>query len=705
MNKRIKNMAEKALAGDSFPEPVPVVIKDKSDLEDPIRIAEGLRDYLLKQPIDIRSNELIVDRYRFNKCEYPSDYYKRAGHINTNKAWSACCHASAPNDLYYWGWTHLSLDYGLILSQGLKKYIENIEKSQVEHRNNPQKNRLLEGMKISLKAIQERSLKYADKGMELAAKTKSNDEKNHYQTIASHCRKVPMYPAETFHEAIQSVWTMFLINPDSLGRIDQYLYPYFRNETKQGTLSEEHALELLQELFVKVFETQVDNLALPISGHNHLVVGGYLADGSDGYNPLSALIMEAIADLPTYRPQVSFRYTSKTTPETILYITKLNKRCPNIVFVNDEPRIPGMVKGGISYEDATEYTVIGCNEWAICGKSKFDLAHINLVHSLTNLLFNKKEKACSARTYDEFYAMYEESLRRDILSIADDYIAYYKEQAKDINVLTSALIEDCVKKAESYTNGGPKYHGLSFSFNGLSNVADSLSVIKQFVFEEKELKLNELINVLEKDWRDSESIRNNILKNARFFGNDDDYVDSLAEDIVNSIFDTREKISHPYLKNAFFGSFVGATQPNITLGKKTPATPDGRMNGEGFTMGVSQSFGKDKTGMTALLKSISKLDYSKFCGYIVSNLKMDPKMVDSDEKMQRVAQMFHAFLKLGGMQLQINYISTDELREAQKHPERYKNLMVRVTGYSGFFTAFDKDLQEDIIRRTEYKHA
>lgn len=206
--------------------------------------------------------------------------------------------------------------------------------------------------------------------------------------------------------------------------------------------------------------------------------------------------------------------------------------------------------------------------------------------------------------------------------------------------------------------------------------------------------------MLKNNYDGFENERKMILSKGRFFGNDDDYADSIAESIIDSIYEIRNDIKSDDINTLVIGSFVGATHPNIIFGKMTAATPDGRRNGDSFTMGITQSEGKDKNGLTALLNSIAKLDYRKFCGCIVSNIKLDKSIINTDEKLTKLSQIYHTFLKNGGMQLQINYLSQEELIEAQKKPEEYKNLVVRVTGYSGYFTRFDTDLQNDIIRRT-----
>ncbi len=407
------------------------------------------------------------------------------------------------------------------------------------------------------------------------------------------------------------------------------------------------------------------------------------------------MILEAIADLPTYRPQASFRYTARTSAETMRYITEMNWRSQLIVFVNDEARIKGMMDCGFAWEDAVNYTVIGCNEWAI-GKSKLDLAHVNLVHALQTAIYDMDAPA----SFEDFYAHFEQAVQADFRRIIAEYAKFAQATRSDVDVLTSIFHDDCIENATSFTDNGTRYYGLTMSFNSLSNVADALSAIRQFVYEEQRWTWQELRDALNANWAGYEEMRRAILREGRFFGNDDEQADGLASRVVDTLYAAKQQVSSPDIRNLVIGSFVGATHPNIIFGKMTRATPDGRHDGDAFTMGVSQSDGKDKKGMTALLKSIAALDYSKLCGCVVSNLKMDKKMADTPEKREKLATIFHTFLKLGGMQLQINYISTEELLEAQQHPEQYSNLLVRVTGYSGFFTRFDKDLQDNIIRRT-----
>ncbi len=693
MNERIKKMAEKALRGDFAAVTDVKYEPERSDRT--IDIGLGLKEYLKLQPIGFCENEYLADRYRFfgigsvPSCYYTRSFGERDSHWHT-------LNSDNPSEVFYWGWTHVAIDFEYILNNGLEAYYGRIEKSKKNHAEDAEKTEFLESMKLCLDGICRRYEMYRKKAVEMAEAEQNEEQKKILLRFADTFSRIPLKPAKSFFDAVQFTWLAFLLAPDSLGRIDRYLLPFYRKDLKNGVITEDFAFELLEELFVKVFEHQSYNQGMDISGHNHLVVGGYLKDGTDGFNELSRVILEAIVDLPTHRPQASFRYTKLTTPETMRYITEMNKKSQLIVFVNDEPRIDGMVACGIEREDAVNYSVIGCNEWSVIGKSRLDLAHVNLVHSIQQTIYENNAPG----TYDEFYKVFEQELKKDFDTIIRKYTDYARAIATENNVLTSVFHDDCIENALSMSRGGTKYYGLTMSFNSISNAADSLSVIKQFVYDEKRFTFDEVLNALKNNWQGYEEMRNIILKEGRFFGNDDDYADDIAKCIVDSIYAAKEQMSSPYIKNLIVGSFVGATHPNIVMGRLTKATPDGRYNGEEFTMGISQSQGKDKNGITALLKSIAKLDYGKFCGCVVSNLKMDKAMADTPEKLDRLASIYHTFLKMGGMQLQINYLSTEELLEAQKTPENYSNLLVRVTGYSGFFTRFDEALQNDIIKRT-----
>ncbi len=321
MNNRIEKLAKKALSGDIYPQEVSYEPENAKTSADTGR---AIAKYLSLQTRELREDEYLADRYRFSGMwSVPTCYYRNVGG-KWSEYWQSLCY-NRPTNLFYWGWTHVALDYEYLLNNGFSAYYERIEKSKQEYSNDAKKLDYLEGMRLCLDGLCARYDAYRELATELAQKEQKEERKASLLRLADTFTRIPKNRAESFFDAVQFAWIGFSIAPDSLGRIDQYLLPYYRNDLKNGVITEEFAFELLEELFIKVHETQANNNQ-DISGHNHLVVGGYLKDGTDGFNELSKLILEAIVDLPTHRPQASFRYTKYTTPETMRYITEMNKK-------------------------------------------------------------------------------------------------------------------------------------------------------------------------------------------------------------------------------------------------------------------------------------------------------------------------------------------------------------------------------------------
>jgi len=251
------------------------------------------------------------------------------------------------------------------------------------------------------------------------------------------------------------------------------------------------------------------------------------------------------------------------------------------------------------------------------------------------------------------------------------------------------------------TNGGGKYHIASITLDGMISVGDSLSVIRQFVYEDKSITMEELINALQANWFGYEELMHKIQNEGKFYGNDDDDADNMVVRLVNSVHEHTKDKETVFGGRFQFGSIVGYNPSNIYFGALLPATPDGRYDGDPFCIGMGQVDGKDKTSLTALLKSVAKVDYSKFGGPVVLNIKVDKQLVSSQDKLDKMAELYHSYFKLGGVQLQPNYLSSEELLKAQQQPGQYTNLRVRVSGFSGYFTKLSRELQDDVIRRTD----
>jgi formate C-acetyltransferase len=378
------------------------------------------------------------------------------------------------------------------------------------------------------------------------------------------------------------------------------------------------------------------------------------------------------------------------------------------MFLNDEVILAGLDRLAVPREDAVNYSMSGCNELILTGQSQMGSAegHINLLRALEKTLgqcFVHAGETSSAKTFDDFYDAYGRMLKKDIdiileISESRDLLAMRQSM-----LLPSLLTDGCIESGLPITKGGAKYNFCTWCAAGLINLADSLSVIRQFVFEEKSIGLSDFAAMLHADWEGYEDVRADILKRGHFFGNDDDAADSL----VNRVIDTlcafvEEKV--PVRGGKYtFGTLAGYELAHIAFGRNTGATPDGRHAGDEFAATIAAGPGKDRNGVTAFLKSASKIEYVKIPSAVTVGVHLERSMTDSDHKIDLLTSLLQTYFKMGGVHLQINYISADELAKAQENPQAYRNLRVRVTGFSGFFTQFDKDLQDEIISRTAHR--
>ena len=439
------------------------------------------------------------------------------------------------------------------------------------------------------------------------------------------------------------------------------------------------------------------------SSDNHFCIGGYTPEGTDGYNELSELIIEAYLELPIWRPTISFRYTKHTTAKTMRHITRINKKNMNVVMVNDEPRLKSYTDMGVSFEDAVNYTTVGCNEtqlqgYGICNGG----VNSNIGRSIALLFEEHRDECIAAGDFESFWKIYVKYLRIDVEDTMNFIDNCHRKRSKDISMIASLLNEGCIDNAREVTKGGGKYNFFASSFDGVICAADSLSIVKQFVYDENRVPMETLIQALNNNWAGYGDLRSQILKDGRFYGNDDDQPDLLLKQIIDEIHNCSKDRLNIFGGHFLFGSYVGYNPSNTYFAALLPATPDGRYDGETFCIGMNQLDNKDHTSLTALLRSAAKVDYSRFSGPVVLNLKIDQRMADSDEKLDKLAALYETYFRLGGMQLQPTYITTEELLRAQKQPDEHRNLRVRVSGFSGNFVLLGKEIQEEVIRRTDY---
>ncbi len=622
-----------------------------------------------------------------------------------SKGWEAFAEKYSPyeNKIFMPGGNHLTANFDYVLKNGISGLIKKIEETQKTTKE-PDKKVFLEKLCATARSAVEWVLAYGDVLSAAAEKERSKERRQELAAMANICRRIPYLPATSFREAIQSYYFVFvLFMPDGLGRIDQYLYPYYISDIENGKITRKEALDLTEELFIKMFCWLGKDEKR--SGNHHGVVGGYTADGECGHNEYTSVILEAITEIPVWRPQISYRVTAKTTSEQLCEAIGAHCKRPDLImFLNDDVIVNGLVGAGVAYEDAVGYSSSGCNETVLTGCSQPGALEglINIMHSLEQLLKDSK-KLKTINDFDEFYKAFEESLYKDLEIVFEYSFERDVLESQRSLFIRSLFTEGCITSATPITKGGSKYNFCSWCLTGLVNLADSLSIIRQTVFEEKRFTLLDVSEMLAANWKGFEAQRSYILNSGRYFGNDDDYVDLLINRVASSVNRFAENYT-PYRKGRYlFGTLTGYELSHVVFGNNTGASLDGRYAGEPLCASITAYPGADKSGVTAYLKSAAKLSGDLIRSSTVVNLKLDKSFTESPEKRELLTALLQTYFRLGGIQLQINYLSADELIKAQAEPEKYRSLRVRITGFSDYFVSLDNDLQNEIILRTAHE--
>jgi formate C-acetyltransferase len=441
-------------------------------------------------------------------------------------------------------------------------------------------------------------------------------------------------------------------------------------------------------------------------GESHFCIGGYLPDGEDGFTELSRLIVESLIDLPTYIPQVTLRWTKKTPREAFRFMLDCERRDPHkrIAFQNDEKRIKCYTEiCGIPFEKAVGYTTVGCNEPAFLGAITGSNSKINFLRS-TESVFHKKSKLIeNAKSFDEFFEVFKAELFSDLTRAYkyDDF--YNKQRSGDINYISSLFFRDCIENAKSLTQGGGNTVIASAVCIGIPNVIDSLCVVKQFVFDEKLFTMHELIGALGANWQGYEDMRTLIVKKGKFFGNDDETSNYVAQRLYSEIYEFLKDKTNLFGYHWLIGDLIGYNVHHKWFGERTKATPDGRYDGEMLKFGLGQSGGHDREGLAALLNSIAKADPDAIgCGATVTNITIDEKLIKNDDNFEKTVDMLLTYFQNGGVHFQLTYVSKEDLIKAKCTPDDYKHLRVRVSGFSDYFVNLNEAIQDDVIARTEH---
>lgn len=557
--------------------------------------------------------------------------------------------------------------------------------------------------------------KYALEAQRLLEKEQDKNRAEELKKIRDNCRIVPRQPAQTFAQAVQSLWFAHMINTwedyinaNSLGRLDQILYPYYKRDIENGTLTKGEAFELLCCLWLKLYRDY---------DVQQSCVGGADKEGNSAVNELSYLMLDVTEALGFVRC-LSVRYSPRTekafVQRALEVVGHVQKGIP--FFFNDDVMVPALVSHGISLEDARDYTQIGCVETVIPGKSNPHAVsgRCNFLRGMEYALNNgcsmiNPELTPGLETgepegFKSFEQLKEAVFKQvgNMLESTCERVKYWLKPAgrHDLRPYKSLLTQGCLESGRDFNERGAKYDYYQIDFMGIPNLADSLEAIRELVYKNKRYTLEQLIYQLKNDWPD-EAMRLDFLNKAPKFGNDIQSVDSLAAEIVDYGCEKLRELSEKYGMDFHAQPFTFIWM--IGEGRVGAASPDGRRRGENIAYSVSPMQGRDFNGFTALINSLCAFPTKKTPGTTSAIVEVEPKLF-SDKNIPVFADIMLAAAEKGLSNVQFNVVDADTLRSAQLHPENYRNLAVRVSGFSQKFYLLDRDMQDHIIERTKHKY-
>ena len=612
------------------------------------------------------------------------------------------------------GQGHIIIDYPRLLENGLAALVTEIKAVRQQH---PQ-NSFYQAVLILLEASQRHILRYAALADDMAAVCGDGQRRKELETIADISRHNAVHRPEDFWQACQLFWYMNIIlqyesnaSSISLGRFDQYMLPYYQASLNRGQ-DPQFLQELLESLWVKcndIVLLRSTNSARYFAGFPTgytALLGGLTETGRSAVNILSFLSLDAYQNVRLPQPNLGVRVNElidrpflRKTAETI----RLGTGIPQIF--NDEVVIPAFLNRGVSLEDARDYSVVGCVELSIPGRTYglHDIAMFNLLKVMEIVMLENESNPDI--TWDGLINQIRDKIRYYIkLMVEGSNICDIGHRDWAPVPLLSSFIEDCVQHGQDITAGGARYNFSGVQGIGIANLSDSLHALKGMVFEQKRLSFAELIAVLKANFQtpEGEKIRARLINRFEKYGNDIDEVDNISADLLRFYCKEVEQYQNPRGGQFTPGSYT--VSAHVPLGSVVGATPDGRLAGEQLADGgLSPMLGQDVQGPTAVLKSVSKLDNFLLSNGTLLNVKFTPATLAGDSGLNKLADFLQAFTRLRLQHIQFNVVNADTLREAQQRPQDFAGLVVRVAGYSAFFVELSQEIQDDIIRRTAHQ--
>ncbi|WP_319738351.1 formate C-acetyltransferase/glycerol dehydratase family glycyl radical enzyme [Cronobacter sakazakii] len=647
------------------------------------------------------------------------------------------------------GDAHLAVNFPLLLEKGLDglraKVAERRARLLLTDQGDLHKEQFLKAIDITFSALSEHILRYAALASQMAQEESRPARRDELLAIAANCEHIAHQPPASFWQALQLCYFVQLVlqiesngHSVSFGRLDQYLYPWYRRDVElEQTLERERAIELLQSCWLKLLEVNKirsgshskASAGSPL--YQNVTIGGQrLLNGEpvDAVNPLSWAVLESCGRLRSTQPNLSVRYHAGMSNEFLdacVQVIRCGFGMP--AFNNDEIVIDEFIKLGVSREDAYDYAAIGCIETAVGGKWGYRCTGMSFINfarvmlaaleggrdATTGKVFLPQEKALSAGNFSHF---------SEVMDAWDNQIRYYTRKSIEIecvvdtvleenahDILCSALVDDCIERGKSIKQGGAKYDWVSGLQVGIANLGNSLAAVRRLVFEQGVVTQPQLAQALNNDFEGltGEQLRQRLINSAPKYGNDDDDVDLLLARAYQTYIDELKHYHNTrFGRGPIGGTYYAGTSSisaNVPFGAATMATPDGRKARTPLAEGASPASGTDRLGPTAVINSVGKLPVAKILGGVLLNQKLNPSTLDNLRDRQKLMQMLRTFFEVHkGWHVQYNIVSRETLLDAKAHPDKYRDLVVRVAGYSAFFTALSPDAQDDIIARTEH---
>jgi formate C-acetyltransferase len=620
---------------------------------------------------------------------------------------------------------HMTLDWSSLLSKGLAGIVKDA-KITADNLGTNQAREFADNSEQFRKAIAEYAQRYAMEADKRAKNSDDNDAKLRFSRTASALRQVPNNPSTDLFSALQSIWIIHLITSCyigardfAFGRMDQYLLPYYQHDIDTGALTREEAKKLLSHFFIKTNEitgTSAFNYkAKPIpsvSSKQYLILGGRDINGNSAFNDLSQLILEAAIDVQLPEPVLSIRLDANHDDAIFKMIAEATQILQSqIHFFNDDVIIPSLLKSGGAKDDAANYTMVGCCRADIGGFMDDGMMLSYQYHNVANWMLTALNSgrnpitqesliadilpASEIKTFTELLNNFKISISYFLTnSVKQAEAQLLNQEATDTGFrFESMLLNDCVKRGLSYQAGGTRYRPQGHFFGGIATVANSLMAIKHLVFDDKKYELCEYLDIVKNDFVGHEQLHKEVCAHIPKYGNDIDDVDNIAKEIGIIIHDTLDSIKlspNHIMMSAFY-----SLDSHHAWGRDLPTTPDGRIAGEPISENQSPTYGTDVKGITAVLKSVAKLPHSRTTmGGL--NIKFGGKISS-----EQLAALLKTYFILGGIHLGCTFITKDTLLSAQENPKEYRNLCVRMYGFSEYFIALSKEEQQELIERTE----